>query len=63
LKGGSIGTDFDGGGAVDGCEDASKLEAITLELVQRGYTQNEIRKIRDKNFMRVFREVEHLAGK
>jgi microsomal dipeptidase-like Zn-dependent dipeptidase len=58
-----IGTDFDGGGVVDGCEDASKLEAITLELVKRGYTKNEIRKIWSENFMRVFREVEHVAGK
>jgi membrane dipeptidase len=48
---------------VGGCEDASKLEAIALELVKRGYTQNEIRKIWGKNFMRVFHEVEHLAGK
>jgi len=58
-----IGTDFDGGGVVDGCEDASKLEAITVELVKRGYTKNEIRKIWSENFMRVFREVELVAGK
>jgi membrane dipeptidase len=58
-----IGTDFDGGGVVDGCEDVSKLEAITLELVKRGYTKNEIRKIWSGNFMRVFREVEDVAGR
>lgn len=56
-----IGTDFDGGGVVDGCEDASKLEAITLELVKRGYHHNEIRKIWGKNFMRVFRKVGQVA--
>jgi len=58
-----IGTDFDGGGVVDGCEDVSKLEAITLELVKRGYNKNEIRKIWSENFMRVFREVEYLGCK
>ncbi len=58
-----IGTDFDGGGVVEGCEDVSKLEAITLELVKRGYTKNEIRKIWSGNFMRIFREVEDVAGR
>lgn len=58
-----IGSDFDGGGVVAGCEDVSKLEAITLELVKRGYTKNEIRKIWSGNFMRVFREVEDVAGR
>jgi len=53
-----IGTDFDGGAVVDGCEDVSKLEAITLELVKRGYNKNEIRKIWSGNILRVFREVE-----
>ena len=58
-----IGSDFDGGGVVDGCEDVSKFEAITLELVKRGYNKNEIRKIWSENFMRVFREVEDVAGR
>ena len=48
---------------VDGCEDVSKFEAITLELVKRGYNKNEIRKIWSENFMRVFREVEDVAGR
>lgn len=58
-----IGSDFDGGGVVEGCEDASKLGAITLELVKRGYNRNEIRKIWGGNLMRVFREVEKAAGR
>lgn len=53
-----IGTDFDGGGGVEGCFDASELSNITLELVKRGYSEEEIRKIWGGNFMRVFREVE-----
>jgi len=58
-----IGSDFDGGGVVDGCEDASRLPAITLELVKRGYNRNEIHKIWSGNFMRVFRKVGHVAFK
>ncbi|MEN8138718.1 MAG: dipeptidase [Bacteroidota bacterium] len=52
-----IGTDFDGGGGVDGCYDVSELGNITLELVKRGYNKEEIRKIWGGNFMRVFEEV------
>jgi len=35
---------------------------ITLELVKRGYTEEEIEKIWGKNFMRVFRQVEEYAA-
>lgn len=52
-----IGTDFDGGGGLADCFDASELGNITLELVKRGYTEEEIRKIWGGNFMRVFTEV------
>lgn len=55
-----IGTDFDGGGEVSGCYDVSEMENITLELVNRGYTEDQIRKIWGGNFMRVFKAV--LAG-
>ena len=48
-----IGTDFDGGGGVDGCFDVSEMGNITLELVKRGYTEHEIRKIWGGNIMRV----------
>jgi membrane dipeptidase len=56
-----IGTDFDGGGGVEGCYDVSEMGNITLELVKRGYTEEEIEKIWGKNFIRVFREVEEFA--
>ena len=52
-----IGTDFDGGGALQDCYDVSELGNITLELVKRGYTEDEIRKIWGGNFMRVFKAV------
>jgi len=53
-----IGTDFDGGGGVEGCNDVSEMGNITLELVKRGYTKRQIRKIWGGNLMRVMREVE-----
>jgi membrane dipeptidase len=51
-----IGTDFDGGGGLEDCRDISEIGNITLELVRRGYTKEEIEKIWSSNFMRVFRE-------
>jgi membrane dipeptidase len=56
-----IGTDFDGGGGVDGCDDVSDMPRITEELVRRGYSEEDIRKIWGGNLMRVFREVENSA--
>jgi membrane dipeptidase len=58
-----IGTDFDGGGEVEGCFDVSEMPNITIELVKRGYSEDQIRKIWGGNFMRVFKEVEESAGK
>ena len=56
-----IGTDFDGGGGVEGCNDVSEMGNITLELVKRGYTEEQIEKIWGKNLMRVMREVQSYA--
>ncbi|MBU2445199.1 MAG: dipeptidase, partial [Bacteroidetes bacterium] len=47
-----IGTDFDGGGGVDGCFDVSEMKNITIELLRRGYSEKEIEKIWSGNFMR-----------
>ena len=52
-----IGTDFDGGGGVIGCDDISEMPNITHELVRRGYSEEDIEKIWGGNFMRIFREV------
>jgi len=57
-----IGTDFDGGGGVDGCKDASEMGNITLELVKRGYSEKDIKKIWGGNLMRVLRDVEKGSG-
>ncbi len=53
-----IGTDFDGGGALEDCYDVTELPNITIELLRRGYSESDIEKIWSGNFMRVFREVE-----
>jgi membrane dipeptidase len=52
-----IGTDFDGGGGLADCKDVSELGGITLELVRRGYSEEDIRKIWGANIMRVMGEV------
>ncbi|HOC17314.1 MAG TPA: dipeptidase [Vicinamibacterales bacterium] len=58
-----IGTDFDGGGGVKGFNDHSEALNVTVELVRRGYTEEQIRKIWGGNLMRVWREVNRVAGK
>jgi membrane dipeptidase len=56
-----IGSDFDGGGGLRDCADVSQFPNITKELLRRGYTETEIRKIWGGNLLRVFREVEKTA--
>jgi len=56
-----IGSDFDGGGGLDGCADVSEFPNITAEMLKRGYTEDEIRKVWGGNFFRVFSEVEKQA--
>ena len=58
-----IGTDFDGGGDLSGCRDVSQMENVTLELVKRGYSDKDIKKIWGGNFMRVFAAVQKASGK
>jgi membrane dipeptidase len=57
-----IGTDFDGGGGVDGCRTVAEMKNITIELLRRGYSRTDIEKIWGGNIMRVFREVQKIAG-
>jgi membrane dipeptidase len=57
-----IGTDFDGGGGVPGFNDASEALNLTVELVRRGYTEEEIQKIWGGNLLRAWREVERVAA-
>lgn len=52
-----LGSDFDGATMPDGMEDCTKVPLITDELVRRGYSETDIRKILGENFMRVMDEV------
>lgn len=56
-----IGSDFDGGGGLSGIEDVSQMPNITQELLARGYTPDDIRKIWGGNLMRVFDKVIKVA--
>lgn len=56
-----IGTDFDGGGGVEGCMTVAEMKNITIELLRRGYSKADIEKIWGGNVMRAFREVERAA--
>jgi membrane dipeptidase len=58
-----IGTDFDGGGGIVGCDDVSGMIHVTEELIRRGYTDREIEKVWGGNFFRVFGQVIAAAGK
>lgn len=53
-----IASDFDGGGGVAGWKDASETQAVTAELIKRGYDEAEIGKIWGGNLLRVMEAVE-----
>lgn len=53
-----IGSDFDGGGGILGCQASNELINITKELLRRGYSHDDIGKIWGKNLLRVMRQVE-----
>jgi membrane dipeptidase len=57
-----IASDFDGGGGVDGWEDASQTLEVTRELVLRGYSEDDLAKIWGGNVLRVMRAVEAAAA-
>jgi membrane dipeptidase len=53
-----LGSDFDGvPGLPEGLSDCSMAPNITKEMVARGYSDTDIKKILGGNFMRVFRQV------
>ncbi|MCB0374358.1 MAG: dipeptidase [Sinomicrobium sp.] len=56
-----ISSDFDGGGGIKGWNDASETFNVTLELVRRGYTENEIAMLWGGNLLRVLDEVQRVA--
>ncbi|MBA3256389.1 MAG: membrane dipeptidase [Pyrinomonadaceae bacterium] len=57
-----IGSDFDGVPNLPvGMEDISKLPNITYELLKRGYSEKDVRKVLGDNFMRAFAQAEVVA--
>ena len=56
-----ISSDFDGGGGIEGWKDASETLNVTIELVRRGYTKEQIEKIWSGNLLRVLDEVQKVA--
>jgi membrane dipeptidase/D-alanyl-D-alanine dipeptidase len=56
-----ISSDFDGGGGIKGWNDASETFNVTLELVKRGYSEEEIAKLWGQNLLRVMDEVQAYA--
>jgi membrane dipeptidase len=57
-----VSSDFDGGGGVDGGRNATETFNVTLELVRRGYTEEQIAKIWGGNLLRVMEDVERVAA-
>ena len=58
-----IGSDFDGVPSLpEGMEDISKLPVITLELMKRGYSDADIKKVLGENILRVMSAVERVAS-
>lgn len=58
-----ISSDFDGGGGIDGWNDASETFNVTLELVKRGYTEEQIAMLWSGNLLRVLDDVQAVAKK
>ena len=58
-----IASDFDGGGGIDGWDSAAETFNVTLELVRRGYTEEQIGKLWSGNLLRVMAQVEKVAGR
>jgi membrane dipeptidase len=57
-----ISSDFDGGGGIEGWSDASETLNVTLELVRRGYSEEEIRQLWGGNTLRIWRAAEEVAA-
>ncbi|HSL21974.1 MAG TPA: dipeptidase [Vicinamibacterales bacterium] len=59
-----IGSDFDGITSTPvGLEDVSKYPALTAELLRRGYSDADVKKVIGLNVLRVMREVERVAAR
>ena len=59
----AISSDFDGGGGVEGWNNAAETFNVTLEMVRRGYTEEQIAQIWSGNTLRLWRYVEKVAAR
>ncbi len=53
--------DFAGAGGIEGWDSAADTFHVTLELVRRGYSEEDIAKLWSGNLLRVWSEVERVA--
>ena len=59
-----LGSDFDGISRTPvGLEDVSKYPALLAELLRRGWSDEDVKKVAGLNILRVMREVEHVAAR
>ena len=56
-----IGSDFDGGAGVKGCNGDNDMIQITMRLIERGYSDEDIAKIWGGNFLRVLTQAQQYA--
>jgi membrane dipeptidase len=59
-----IGSDFDGVPYLpEGMKDIAQLPNLTYELLRRGYSERDVRKVLGENFLRAFAEAERVAAR
>ncbi|MDQ1591468.1 MAG: rane dipeptidase [Pyrinomonadaceae bacterium] len=59
-----IGSDFDGVSSLpEGMKDIAQLPNLTYELLRRGYSERDVRKVLGENFLRAFAEAERVAAR
>jgi membrane dipeptidase len=56
-----LGSDFDGANMPFGMEDATKLPQITNALLEKGYSEGDVRKILGENTLRLMADVERVS--
>ena len=58
-----VSSDFDGGGGIEGWDSAADTANVTVELVRRGYSEEQVAKLWGGNLLRVWGDVEGVARK
>lgn len=56
-----LGSDFDGANMPFGMEDATKLPQITNALLEKGYSESDVKKILGENTLRIMADVERVS--